>query len=249
VWRGMDVPDRVGIAEAKHIAGMYKFLDDMRTRFPNILQENCASGGRRIDMEMISRAHTYCRSDYLIRHKPHDAASILGQNSTLNLLPYLPFQGNEFASVPVGDDYGAFSSISSGSVVTLSDFNGGILRRKFTDSETAWFKKIFAVAVRMRPFYMGDFYPLTDETAAGDDVWCAWQCDRPDLKAGFALAFRRGAATEKTRTFKLGGIDPAATYELEVYGGSKTSVKGLELRSRTVELEPRAFQLVFYRKR
>jgi len=30
VWRGMDAADRIGIAEAKHITGMYKFLDDMR---------------------------------------------------------------------------------------------------------------------------------------------------------------------------------------------------------------------------
>jgi alpha-galactosidase len=247
VWRGMDAPDRVGIAEAKHIAGLYKFLDDMRARFPNILQENCASGGRRIDMEMVSRAHTYCRSDYLIRRKPKDAALILGQNSTLNLLPYLPFQGNEFACVPVGDDYGAFSVISSGTVITLSDFDGGILRRKFTDSETAWFTKIFAVAVRMRPFYLGDFYQLTDETGAGDDVWCAWQCDRPDLKAGFAIFFRRGAAAETSRAFKLGGIDRTATYELETYGGAKMSVTGGAVANRTVKLDPRSFQLIFYR--
>ena len=66
VWRGMDAADRIGVAEAKHITGMYKFLDDMRARFPDILQENCASGGQRIDVEMISRAHTYCRSDYYI---------------------------------------------------------------------------------------------------------------------------------------------------------------------------------------
>ncbi|MFA5901530.1 MAG: alpha-galactosidase, partial [Hyphomicrobium sp.] len=39
VWRKMDAADRVGIAEAKHIAGMYRFLDDMRARFPDILQE------------------------------------------------------------------------------------------------------------------------------------------------------------------------------------------------------------------
>ncbi len=249
VWRQMDAADRVGIAEAKHITGLYKFLDDMRARFPDILQENCASGGRRIDIEMIARAHTYCRSDFFIGQKPKDAAFILGQNSTLNLMPYLPFQGCEFNCVPVGDDYGAFSIISSGTVITPSDFNGGILRRKITDSETAWFKKIFDIAVRMRPFYMGDFYQLTEETAEGNDVWCAWQCDRPDLKAGFALAFRRGAAADNSRTFKLGGIDPAATYEVEVYGGSKMSVKGLELQSRTVSLAPRSFQLVFYRKR
>ncbi|MEN6498370.1 MAG: alpha-galactosidase [Thermoguttaceae bacterium] len=249
VWRGMDAADRVGIAEAKHITGMYKFLDDMRGRFPDILQENCASGGRRIDIEMISRAHVYCRSDYYIGRKPNDTAFILGQNATLNLMPYLPFQGCEFNCVPVGDDYAALSIISSGTVITPSDFDGGILRRKMSDDETAWFKRVFDVAIRMRPFYMGDFYPLTDETGAGNDLWCAWQCDRPDLTAGFAIVFRRGAAAEKSRAFKLGGIDPAATYELEVYGGSKKDVKGGELENWTVNLEPRSFQLIFYRKR
>jgi alpha-galactosidase len=249
VWRDMDAPDRVGIAEAKHIAGMYKFLDDMRARFPDILQENCASGGRRIDLEMIARAHTYCRSDYYIGPKPADTAFILGQNATLNLIPYLPFQGCEFNCVPVGDDYAAFSIISSGTVITPSDFDGGIIRRTMTDDETAWFKKVFTIARRMQPFYLGDFYPLTEETGAADDVWCAWQCHRADLSAGFAIFFRRGAATENSRAFRLGGIDPAATYALDAYDGPKEYVTGSELQNRTVTREPRSFQLVFYQKR
>lgn len=248
VWRAMDAADRIGISEAKHIAGVYRFLDDMRARFPDILQENCASGGRRIDVEMIARAHTYCRSDYSIGRKPKDAAFILGQNATLNLIPYLPFQGCEFNCVPVGDDYAAFSIISSGTVITPSDFDGGILRRKITADETAWFKKVFAVAVRMRPFYLGDFHPLTSETGASDDVWCAWQCDRPDLQAGFAIFFRRGAATEASRTFELGEIAPFAKYEVGIYDGSTKTVTGSELKDWTVKLKPRAFQLVFYRK-
>ncbi len=248
VWRDMDTADRVGIAEAKHIAGMYQFLDEMRSRFPDILQENCASGGRRIDIEMISRAHTYCRSDYYIGRKPGDTAFILGQNATLNLIPYLPFQGCEFNCVPVGDDYAALSIISSGTVITPSDFDGGILRRKITDDETAWFKKVFDAAIRMRPFYMGDFYQLTDETGAGDDVWCAWQCDRPDLKAGFAIFFRRGAAAEESRTFKLGGIESDAEYQTEFFSGPNKTVEGSELEKWTVKLAPRSFQLVFYSK-
>ena len=249
VWRKLDAANRVGIAEAKHISGMYRFLDDMRARFPDILQENCASGGRRIDLEMITRAHTYCRSDYYVGRKPGDTAFILGQNATLNLMPYLPFQGCEFNCVPVGDDYAAFSIISSGTVITPSDFNGGIIRRKITADETAWFKKVFDIAVRMRPFYMGDFYQLTDETGAGNDVWCAWQCDRPDLKAGFAIFFRRGAAADESRTFKLGGIEPNAMYQIECYGGTKKTMGSSELKNFAVQLEPRSFQLVFYQKR
>lgn len=248
VWRTMDAADRVGVAEAKHIAGLYTFLDGMRARFPNILQENCASGGRRLDIEMISRAHSYCRSDYYIGRKPDDTAFILGQNATLNLMPYLPFQGCEFNCVPVGDDYAAFSIISSGTVITPSDFDGGIIRRKLADSETAWFKNVFDVAVRMRPFYMGDFYPLTAETGAGNDVWCAWQCDRPDLKSGFAVFFRRGADKQESQRFSLGGIDARATYQVEFYDGPKIAVKGSELQNWGCTLGPRAFQLIFYKK-
>ena len=100
----------------------------------------------------------------------------------------------------------------------------------------------------MQPFYMGDFYPLTDETGAGNDLWCAWQCHRPDLQAGFALFFRRADAKEDSRAFKLGGIDSDAAYHVETYGGSDQSVKGAELENLTVKLDPRSFRLIFYKK-
>ena len=101
----------------------------------------------------------------------------------------------------------------------------------------------------MRPFYMGDFHQLTGETGAGNDVWCAWQCDRPDLKAGFAIAFRRAAAAETSRTFTLGGIDPKADYRVETYDGPTATVAGGDLARWAVSLEPRAFRLVFYEAR
>ncbi|MDO4573702.1 MAG: alpha-galactosidase [Planctomycetia bacterium] len=250
VWDAMDQEaDVVGLAQARHITGLYRFLDEMRARFPNILLENCASGGRRIDMEMISRAHTYCRSDYYIGRKPKDTAFLLGQNATLNTLPFLPFQGGESNGVPVGDDYAAFSVISSGTVFTPSDFDGGIIRRAFTADETAWFQKIFTTAARMKPFYMGDFYPLVEPCSADDDLWCAWQADRPDQQAGFAIAFRRGENNEEARVFQLGNIDPAADYDVEEYGGEKSVVKGSALQAWNVALPPRAFRLIFYRKR
>lgn len=250
VWEKLDKknPERVGIAEAKHIAGLYAFLDQMKKRFPNILQENCASGGRRIDIEMISRAHVYCRSDYFIGQKPDDKAFILGQNATLNTMPYLPFQGCEFNCVPVGDDYGAFSIISSGTVITPSDFNGGIIRRKITDQETKWFKKIFDTAIRMREFYLGDFHPLVDETGAGNDCWCAWQCNRIDGSAGFALAFRRAKSPDETKVLLLSDIDPAASYRIDIDNGPAQTVRGSELKNWTIKLDPRSCKLMFYEK-
>lgn len=250
IWAERDAqnPDRVGIAEAKHVAGLYVFLDEMRRRFPNILQENCASGGRRIDVEMISRAHSYCRSDYFIGQKPNDTAFILGQNMTRNTLAFLPFQGCEFNCVPVGDNYGAWSIISSGVVITPSDFDGGILRRTFTDDETRWFQKTFGLAARMKPYWNGDFYPLTEETPATNDVWCGWQMDDPQTHSGFAIVFRRGQAPDETQVFSLGNIEPQADYEVETFSGAKKTLSGKELQAWKVTLPQRALALIFYRK-
>ncbi|MDO4557958.1 MAG: alpha-galactosidase [Planctomycetia bacterium] len=250
VWNELDAadPDRVGVAQAKHVTGLYRFLDEMRAEFPGMLQENCASGGRRIDIEMVSRAHSYCRSDYYIGQKPGDTAINLGQTATLNTLPFLPFQGGETNCAPTFDDYAMMSTISSGTVFTPTDFDGGIVRRTFTDEESAWFRKCFTIANRMRPYYMGDFHPLTEEVTASNALWCGWQLHREDLDTGFALVFRRSEAPEETRSFDLGGIDPEATYETEDFHGVKNVVSGEDLVRWSVSLEPRSFRLMFYRK-
>ena len=241
--------DRVGVAEAKHIEGLYRFLDDMRAKFPWIEQENCAGGGRRIDLEMVKRACSYCRSDYYIGPKEGDTAFNLGQNMTLNLTPYILCQGGETNCVNIGDDYGFMSVISSGTVFTPTDYDGGIVRKPFTAEQTAWFQKMFGWADRLKDYYLGDFYQLTDPTYAVDDCWCAWSCDLPEQKAGFAIAFRRAQAEEATMTFELPAIDPNAKYEVEYFDGAKKVVYGKDLATLKVELlEKRSFFLIIYKQ-
>ncbi|MDO5310130.1 MAG: alpha-galactosidase [Planctomycetia bacterium] len=241
--------ERVGVAEAKHIEGLYRFLDDLRARFPWIEQENCAGGGRRIDLEMVKRAYSYCRSDYYIGPKPGDTCFTLGQDMTLNLTPYLPFQGGETNCVAVGDDYGFMSVTAAGTVFTPSDFDGGIVKREFTDEETAWFQKNFTWAERLKDYYFGDFYQLTEETYARDDCWCAWSLHRPQENDGFAIAFRRAEAKDAQMTFELPAIDPNAKYMVEKYNGERQEVDGAELAQWRVNLpEARSFELIVYKK-
>ncbi|MBQ2684494.1 MAG: alpha-galactosidase [Thermoguttaceae bacterium] len=253
VWAKMDEsdPDRVGIAEARHVAGLYKFLDDMRARFPDIMQENCASGGRRIDIEMISRAFSYCRSDYPIGPKPGDTAFVMSQNATLNTTPYLPFQGSETDCVSIHDDYAMASCFAAGTVFTPTDFDGAIVARPFTDQETVWFQKAFGLAKRIKDLSTEDFYPLVDETTAGDDCWAAWQFFGAD--AGCAIAFRRPAAAENDKIFELTGIDPEAQYDVELFDGTfdaiNKSASGKELAAWKVSIPKRSFQLIFYKKK
>ncbi len=47
----------------EHYHGYYTFLDGLRERFPDVLLENCSSGGLRIDLGMMQHLHTTFLSD------------------------------------------------------------------------------------------------------------------------------------------------------------------------------------------
>lgn len=63
-WKAADQPDRIGITEIKHIEGLYEMWDNLLRRHPGLHIDNCASGGRRLDIEMMSRSFSVWRTDY-----------------------------------------------------------------------------------------------------------------------------------------------------------------------------------------
>ena len=56
-------PDRVGLAELLHVEGLYSLWDHLLVSVPGLLIDNCASGGRRLDVELVSRSVVLWRSD------------------------------------------------------------------------------------------------------------------------------------------------------------------------------------------
>ena len=77
--------------------------------------------------------------------------------------------------------------------------------------------------------YFGDYYPLTPYSLK-EDVWMAWQFDRPDLGKGMVQAFRRKGVNDSSFTIKLRGLEPQTPYELvnfDVQG--KSNMTGQEL--------------------
>jgi len=63
-WRSTDEPDREGMHEIRHVEGLYALWDELRARHPGPAIDNCSSGGRRNDLETISRSYPRWRSDY-----------------------------------------------------------------------------------------------------------------------------------------------------------------------------------------
>ena len=48
----------------KYVEGLYMYWDGILKRFSNALIDNCASGGRRIDLETMDRSAPLWRTDY-----------------------------------------------------------------------------------------------------------------------------------------------------------------------------------------
>src|ERR1019366_5063476 len=235
-WRKADAPDRQGISEIRYVEGLYAFWDDLLPRHPNLMIDNCSSGGRRIDLETSSRSVPLWRSD-LFGDTVGEQALGLG----LNLWVPLSSGGLFIHSTDPPDLYQARSTMSSG-IILLWDV------RK-PDLDLALARKIASEAKAISKYYYGDVYPFTPITADEKD-WLSYQCDRPDLGEGMVMAFRRKLAVADSLTVKLQGLKPAKTYEVEdVDSGKKQlitdrkSVVGLRLAL----ANPQSSTLLIYR--
>jgi alpha-galactosidase len=64
--------------------GLYKIWDDLLARHPGLHIDNCASGGPRIDIEMMSRSFVVWRTDHGFLD------TLVEQAQTQALAPWVP---------------------------------------------------------------------------------------------------------------------------------------------------------------
>jgi alpha-galactosidase len=196
-WERNDLPDRVGISEIRHIEGLYMFWDSLLVRFPNLIIDNCSSGGRRIDLETISRSSPFYRTDFKSYEQPNGS-----QDQTYGLNFYLPLHGT---SSHIMTKYYFRSNISSTMVV-------GWNIDLYSQSEMQKYIQDFK---RLRPYFYGDYYPLTGiNNILKDNTWLVYQLNRPEQGDGVIFAFRREGNREESIQIQLKGIDANARYEL-----------------------------------
>ncbi len=197
-WRAKDEPDRQGISEIRHIEGLYAFWDELLRRHPGLIIDNCASGGRRIDLETASRSIPLWRTDY------HYFEPNGYQCHTYGINFYLPTSstGNSYP-----DKYLFRSSINSGVVLGWNLY--------LPDFPVEQARNLIAEFKRIRPLFYGDFYPLTPHNT-GDDVWMAYQFHREDMKQGMAVVFRRQESKDSSIALKFRGLHPDAQYEVTI---------------------------------
>ncbi|MCX6221530.1 MAG: alpha-galactosidase [Bacteroidia bacterium] len=213
-WKMKDKPGRVGMAEIRHIEGLYTFWDSLLVRFPNLIIDNCASGGRRIDLETVSRSSPLWRTDYQFG-EPDGY-----QNHTYGLNFYLPLHGIGLFNISTYD----FRSSMSSAMALFLDINS-------SGNSIPQMQKRIQDFKRLRPYYYGDYYPLTGtKNMLQDNSWLAYQLNRPVERDGIVMAFRRKDCSDGAIQVKLRGLDGKANYELyDEDSGIKITKTGEEL--------------------
>lgn len=234
-WAENDAPGRRGMKEIRHVENLYRFWDYLLERFPEMVIDNCASGGKRLDWETTARSVPLWRSDYYHYDDPDGY-----QCHTYGLNFFLPVHGT---GILLADDYSFRSSLSS----TL------IYNWKITGWENSFtqMQRLLQEYRDIRDYFFEDYYPLSGTgDLTGHDVWIAWQMHRPSDGSGVVTAFRREQAPEAAYTVSLQALDPAADYVLTGLGDGETVLSGAALREGlTLRLEqPRSSLLVRYKK-
>ena len=120
-WKQKDTPDREGMSEIRYIEGLYEMWDELLARHPGLEMDNCASGGRRIDIEMAQRSVPLWRSDSGCWHCPVE----WHQEQSLGLSLYVPLHT---VGVQESDGY-AFRSGATGGAACELGYLGSSFRK------------------------------------------------------------------------------------------------------------------------
>lgn len=240
-WEAADAPDRVGMSEIRHIEGLYQMWDDLLARHEGLIIDNCSSGGRRIDLETISRSIPLWRSDYQC-FPGFDPVGMQGQTHGLSL--WVPLSAG---CCERSDDYGFTSALSPGMVLSTNLFE----RDPVDFAPPEWLREMMNRHRLIRPYFYGDYYPLLGYSLDNED-WAAWQFDRPDLGEGAVIALRRPQSALAAVTVQLHGLEPQARYELQELGdgGGVVQVSGADLAGGlNIEISERPGQTVITYRR
>lgn len=181
---------RTGICENHYVTNLYRFLDYLTDNIDGLIIDNCASGGKRLDLEMTYRSIAFWRSDYNCEYHPDlfDAT----QSHTYGISFWLPING---VALYQQDEYAVRSDIMP---LVLMDFFAN------THPDFSFYKE--------QRDMMADYYYPLDFGSFDNDKMHAMQFSSRDALSGMALVYKRAQVTDTEYTVRLNGLVESQTY-------------------------------------
>jgi alpha-galactosidase len=250
-WELADTPNRVGMTEITHVEGLYQMWDDLLARHPGLHIDNCAGGGRRLDIELCSRSFIIWRSDHGFTD------TIAEQAMTQALAPWVPLNmGIETYGLAKPWSKTEPFSIPEHLYLWRIGYNAGFALTPGAadvnnDGWVAWLKQSLSEYREVQPYFYGDFYPMLPYSL-GDETWTVTQWDRPETKDGLVTVARRPGSPFTAMNLHLLHLDPDASYDVEIRTTLDKvpvkSMKGSDLAHLAIELpDVPSSELIFYK--
>lgn len=197
-WHTKEEPDRIGLREIRHVTGLYDYLDELARRHPGLILDNCASGGRRLDFEMMRRCVALWRSDSCWGNPSYPRSA---QAMTHGLSLWLPLHGLGAAAA---DDVALRSGMGAcgAFAVNFRDPAAVDALRRHLDHY-----------LKVRHLYAADYYPLTPWSDDPAQL-LAFQFHDPASGQGLVQVFCGPTATVRSASLKLRGLRPKARYRV-----------------------------------
>jgi len=201
-WYAADAPNRVGITEIRYVEGLYALWDRILAAHPGMLIDNCASGGRRIDLETMRRSVPLWRSDYLMDKQPPEM-DITNQIHGWGLGHWI---ADHLAVIKTFDAYAIRSTLSTGFMP---------YRALPENKQAPEYADALAAVVenkRLRPLLgeerIGLIAPVLEKEA-----WAAYQHHRHADGSGIIVALRGPGGDSDSVTLRPEYIDVDGTYQ------------------------------------
>jgi alpha-galactosidase len=233
-WAAHDPPGKRGWHQVQHVAGVHEIHDRLLARFPDLLLEGCCGGGRRIDLGLLRRTHTFWASD-MTGPAPIVRAHQSGGN---RLLPAGRFNTNFLYGPadprePAGQPAERWLSHFGGPLGFSGDF------RSWTPAQLEAGRAYVEAFKRWRHVLAGDFYPPFPLPGTLRE-WDGWQFHDPQRAEGMLILFRERSASAEARV-RLRGVGGAGTLRLEpVVPAGKAPDASVDGDDVTARLDPGA---------
>ena len=223
---------RTGITENHYVTNLYRYLDYLLDGIDGLVIDNCASGGKRLDIEMMRRSVPLWRSDYNCGNadgtvKPDVLEAT--QSMTYGLSFWIPYSGT--------NRYFHSQYASRTAILT---------HQSAYDPPAEEFTKYSKVSEYMQ----GRYYPLTDGKT-DLDRFLAMQFDLGDGSEGAAVIYKRENVKAGEYRLVLNGFDPDKNYSIYSIDspGEIITLRGNEIMSAGVDIKvsetPGAY-IIFY---
>ncbi len=181
--------NRKGITENHYVTNLYKFFDTLLEEIPGLTIDNCASGGKRLDIEMQRRSIPLWRSDYnCMDGEGNSKPDILQatQAQTYGISFWYPYNGT--------------CAYREGEYATRTNIISCSQRLEYFD---------------IRKNMVGNYYPLAPG-GLDTEKYLAMQFD-DNAQEGMALIYKRENVKENTYHLVLNGLESDTLYEVYDY--------------------------------